>query len=326
MLLHEDKEAFKEILEATAEEFNLQPFQVEKDYYVSYFLKKLREVAPNIVFKGGTSLSKCYNVINRFSEDIDLTIHFTEEKLTSSKIKSNQRPLIQSIRATAAELGFKIINDDEIRSGREFNAYKLEYDRIFNETGQMLDHILIETMLTYRPYPCDILKVSNYATKFLAIEDEELVVQYNLQPFEMNIQTIERTFIDKLFAVCDYYHTNESNGKSRHIYDIHMIYQSGLLNAVQKDLMNLVNQVIETRRLGRHTHSCTPGYPFKKILNEIIEKEYFKKDYDEVTSEFLADGVKYEIAICSLKEILIEPWIPDSIQDSVILNEAQASK
>lgn len=316
MLLHEDKEAFKEVLEAAAEEFNLQPFQVEKDYYVSYFLKKLREVAPDVVFKGGTSLSKGYDVINRFSEDIDLTIYFTEEKLTSSKIKSTQRPLIQAIRDTAEILGFKVINDEEIRSGREFNAYKIEYDRIFNETGQMLDHILIETMLTYRPYPCETLKVSNYATKFLAIENEELITQYDLHPFDMNIQTIERTFIDKLFAICDYYETKEFTGKSRHIYDVHMIFQSGLLNESTVDLATLVKQVIETRCIGRETYSCRPGYPLKDVLNEIIANEYFKKDYEDVTSEFLSDEVQYEQAISSLKEILSEEWLPKVIGNS----------
>lgn len=322
MLLHKDKEAFKEVLEAAAEQFNLQPFQVEKDYYVSYFLKKLREVAPEVVFKGGTSLSKCYDVINRFSEDIDLTIYFTEEKLTSTKIKTNQRPLIQSIRDTATDLGFTITNNDEIRSGRQFNAYKLEYDRIFNETGQMLDYILIETMLTYRPYPCETLMVNNYATKFLAIENEELITQYNLHPFDMNIQTIERTFIDKLFAICDYYHTNEYNGKSRHIYDVHMIYQSGLLNEGQIDLTTLVKQVIETRCIGRETYSCRPGYPLKNVLYEIIDNDYFKRDYEEVTSEFLADKVQYEQAISSLKDIIEEAWLPEVIDATTKLVEA----
>lgn len=325
MLLHEDKEAFEEVLVAAAEQFNLQPFQVEKDYYVSYFLKKLREVAPNVVFKGGTSLSKCYDVINRFSEDIDLTVYFTEEKLTSSKIKTTQRPLIQAIKDTAAELGFTMIHaEDEIRSGRHFNTYKLEYDRIFSETGQMLDHILIETMLTYRPYPCETLKVSNYVTKFLAIDDGELISTYDLDPFDMKIQTIERTFIDKHFAICDYYHTKECNGKSRHIYDVHMIYQSGLLNESTVDLATLVKQVIETRCMGRETYSCRPGYPLKDVLNEIIANDYFKKDYEEVTREFLSDEVQYEEAISSIKNIIKEAWLPEIIDDTVKQDEEVA--
>lgn len=67
MNLHEHKAVFQEVVEAASDEFNLQSFQVEKDYYVSLFLKNLHGVAPNIIFKGGTSLSKCYGVINRFS-------------------------------------------------------------------------------------------------------------------------------------------------------------------------------------------------------------------------------------------------------------------
>ena len=46
----------------------------QKDYYVTVLLKLLAEKIPFIVFKGGTSLSKCHKVIRRFSEDIDLTI------------------------------------------------------------------------------------------------------------------------------------------------------------------------------------------------------------------------------------------------------------
>lgn len=97
---------FEEIIEAAADEFNLQTFQVEKDYYVSLLLKNLREVAPSIVFKGGTSLSKCYQVINRFSEDIDLTLNFEGDKLTSSPLKREQKDLIQSIKATTEKIEF----------------------------------------------------------------------------------------------------------------------------------------------------------------------------------------------------------------------------
>jgi len=69
MLLHKDKDAFQELVIATASDLGLENFQVEKDYYVSLFLKELakRESNISIVFKGGTSLSKCYSIIDRFS-------------------------------------------------------------------------------------------------------------------------------------------------------------------------------------------------------------------------------------------------------------------
>lgn len=72
MLLHDDKELFREVVISTAEELGLVVSIVEKDYYVTMILKRLSMECPECVFKGGTSLSKCYHVIDRFSEDIDI--------------------------------------------------------------------------------------------------------------------------------------------------------------------------------------------------------------------------------------------------------------
>ena len=72
MLLHNDKELFREVIISTAEELGLVVPIVEKDYYVTMILKLLSEVCPECVFKGGTSLSKCYHAIDRFSEDVDI--------------------------------------------------------------------------------------------------------------------------------------------------------------------------------------------------------------------------------------------------------------
>lgn len=58
MLLHNDKELFREVIISTAEEFGVVVPIVEKDYYVTMILKLLSQKAPDCVFKGGTSLSK----------------------------------------------------------------------------------------------------------------------------------------------------------------------------------------------------------------------------------------------------------------------------
>ncbi|HIW51502.1 MAG TPA: nucleotidyl transferase AbiEii/AbiGii toxin family protein [Candidatus Blautia intestinavium] len=73
MYLHSDKEMFKDVVEQTAAQSGKTPVVVEKDYYVTLILKLLSEQLKRCVFKGGTSLSKGYHVINRFSEDIDIT-------------------------------------------------------------------------------------------------------------------------------------------------------------------------------------------------------------------------------------------------------------
>lgn len=74
MYLHEDLELFKDVISATSEAQNDRDFAIiKKDYYVTMILKLLSENAPDCVFKGGTSLSKCHKVIDRFSEDIDIS-------------------------------------------------------------------------------------------------------------------------------------------------------------------------------------------------------------------------------------------------------------
>ena len=72
--LHKDKEEFINAVNLASEYFHILPIIVEKDYYVTMILRELSERQGFVVFKGGTSLSKCHKAIKRFSEDIDITI------------------------------------------------------------------------------------------------------------------------------------------------------------------------------------------------------------------------------------------------------------
>lgn len=83
MNLHENKEDFTEAVQAVSRGLNISPALVEKDYYVTLVLKRINEEVSGLIFKGGTSLSKCHKAIDRFSEDIDLTLD--SEHLIQSK-------------------------------------------------------------------------------------------------------------------------------------------------------------------------------------------------------------------------------------------------
>lgn len=89
MYLHEDKELFRQVIESASEILQQDIEVVEKDYYVTMILKLLSEMQDTVVFKGGTSLSKGYHAIERFSEDIDITFdsHIGEAK--RKKLKYN---------------------------------------------------------------------------------------------------------------------------------------------------------------------------------------------------------------------------------------------
>ena len=76
MKLHESIEEFKDLIILTAEYTNIPQLAISKDYNIVMLLDNLAnsEYVDKCVFKGGTSLSKCYpHSIERFSEDIDLT-------------------------------------------------------------------------------------------------------------------------------------------------------------------------------------------------------------------------------------------------------------
>ena len=90
MYLHQDKENFEQIILKINSETGIESGIIEKDYYVSLILQNLFDMVPNLIFKGGTSLSKCYKIIDRFSEDIDLTI-IPEKMLMYGKEASNRK-------------------------------------------------------------------------------------------------------------------------------------------------------------------------------------------------------------------------------------------
>ena len=99
MIFHKDKD-FADAIQKAAEYFKLRPIFIEKDYWVTFVLKNLSqsEHANIVVFKGGTSLSKAYNCIERFSEDIDLAI------LKGTVINDNQlKRLMKNIEARISE-------------------------------------------------------------------------------------------------------------------------------------------------------------------------------------------------------------------------------
>jgi predicted nucleotidyltransferase component of viral defense system len=89
MYLHEDKETFKEVIEQVVEDTGHAATVIEKDYYVTMILRLLSQKLSNVVFKGGTSLSKGFKVINRFSEDIDITFDEHIGEARRKKLKND---------------------------------------------------------------------------------------------------------------------------------------------------------------------------------------------------------------------------------------------
>lgn len=99
MKLHQYKDAFESAIVASAEHFGISEIYIEKDYWVTFALKQVftdpnsKDIA---VFKGGTSLSKCFGVIERFSEDIDIVV-IKEEKETDNSLKRKLKKVTSTL-------------------------------------------------------------------------------------------------------------------------------------------------------------------------------------------------------------------------------------
>lgn len=117
---------WKEIVETVAREYGISEVMVEKDTIQSMFLYELSKSELPFVFKGGTSLSKAYNLIERFSEDIDLSMN--RRPTQSERIQSKE--FIISI---AEKLGLTLTNSEKIKSRYDYNKYIFTYDSMFSE-------------------------------------------------------------------------------------------------------------------------------------------------------------------------------------------------
>lgn len=292
--LHEEREVFFNAVNLASVREAILPTVVEKDYYVTMILRRLSEKLGFIVFKGGTSLSKCHKVIKRFSEDIDITI---DEKLSQGQMRS----LKHTIMEIAQDLGLMISNIDETRSRRSYNQYILEFSSVLSEVNDIIPaQVLLETSFAEISYPTVILPVNSYIGDMMKTEAPDLRKSYKLEPFEMKVQALDRTLVDKVFAICDYYLDGNVSKHSRHIYDVFKLLQ---IVPQTEDSKALVTKVREERAKSRRCPSAKPEVDMPELLRMIVDSNAYKRDYDDLTSRLLEEPLDYDTAVSALRTI-----------------------
>lgn len=295
MVLHKDKKSFDIAIRAASRHFNVSPAIIEKDYYVTLVLRELAKQVPDLLFKGGTSLSKCYKIIDRFSEDIDITLD--SEHQSQGKRKNLKYTIVE----ICSNLGLNLLNENETRSRRDYNCYKIDYCARHSLSG-LNPQLLVETVFIVKAFPDEIKQASSMIYDYLkAVGNDEAIAQYELEPFDIRVQTLDRTLVDKVFAVCDYMLDNKTERQSRHIYDL-----SRLLTLVKLDdnLKALIKEVREDRKLGTKCYSAQDGVSVPNLLRQMIDTEFFKKDYEDSTEKLLSKPVTYEEAIKAIEMII----------------------
>ena len=294
MNLHQNRDDFIAILNASQAYFKIPLAALEKDYYVTLFLYYLIKEDNDFIFKGGTCLQKFFHIIERFSEDIDLSYPYS--LLTVGRRKR----IKQEVLSSGLKCGFEITNLDKTRSRRAFNSYKFDYPKTYhNDLFKPL--IEVETAFQSDCYPFLNGKIGTLIGTFLKETNRnDLILKYNLDEFEVKVQALERTFIDKIFAIADYHISKKITRQSRHIYDLSKIYP---LIKLDDEFLKLFIKVRDERRKNETCYSAKEGQILTNLIDELILEDTYKDDYINNGSLLLWEKVTYEEVIESLKGI-----------------------
>ena len=233
MNLHENQELFEEILFVASHDvkdggLGVKRMFLEKDYWVTRSLQMLAEskFAEQAVFKGGTSLSKASGVGFRFSEDIDIAI-VSDEARTDNQTKA----LVGGIDKVMS-VG---LTEEKMPDTRKYSKYRKVYYRYPELTGDVgvaavkAGIIQLEVVSFANPYPYEKKRIGSLVRDFLLKAGrEDMVEQYGLGVFELNVLDLRRTATEKLVSLMrqslgdDY--IGGLRSKIRHFYDLHYLW------------------------------------------------------------------------------------------------------
>lgn len=322
MLKDADKNAFFEVI---ATELGVPPELVEKDFWVCWILKTLFSLptsGSHLTFKGGTSLSKCYNVIKRFSEDVDVSIERTfltsQESIEPDKkqgTKENQRRLDRLKQACQEKITGVIIPELDQKIGSALSGIgkweiKLDPDDLDNQTvlftypsviengksGYVQAVVKIELGARSDHWPIEVMTVKPYVSNASG--------KMTIEGAQVRVLGAERTFWEKATILHAISHGSKLRARmSRHYYDVgEMIGAVIYTKAIQN--IDLLIKVAEHKALffkdsKAHYDLAKPGSLRLMPLDEHLA--VLNDDYRQMQEMFFEDPPSFESVLKKLK-------------------------
>ncbi len=233
MKLHEDKEQLADAIRITASELGIPQKFVEKDYWICQILQRLSRIpqAERTVWKGGTSLTKGYGIIQRFSSDVDLAI--IGEGLSNNQ----QKKLVLHLgRDTTIDLEETEDFGKPIKNSRFRKTYH-SYPSVIDSTDSSLDflgnHVIVEINTYGNPYPFVRQSVKPFITEMMEKRQlNDLIAHLDMVPFELNVLDKRRTMCEKVVSLLRFSFKEDSvvglTSKVRHFYDLHFLMKDNV--------------------------------------------------------------------------------------------------
>lgn len=283
----------------------LPPGSIEKDLWVCWLLRKLNSLEPwgeHLTFKGGTSLSKAHNLIDRFSEDIDLVVDRVAVDLVGENDpaqagslrqgKERVKRIAKACYAWAAEelvpTLHQAIKDDladadwhlalaPITENQE-TSFTFRYPRLLEEgTGYLRPEIKVELVAKADPWPSAPMPISSYVHQQFSDTIGDGV-------FDVNTMQAERTMLEKALLLHEVLFQRPEGPRprlARHYYDLYRLYKAGFGERSMDDPA-LYPAIIEHRRAfyryGSVDYDALMSEGFSIIPKGDARKEW-EKDY-----------------------------------------------
>ena len=307
MNLHLNKELFREFIDNLNTRTGIDSDIIEKDYYVCTILNDLSKNQDELqaYFKGGTAIYKILDTMNRFSEDIDLTVKvLLEQSNTKNKNRLKQSALGYEIE------GLELSKDEAINNkGSVTGIYR--YNSIYDTSKDPLHRagiIQVEATSFTVSEPYETYTIEPLIYK-LSSENEKKILeeQFEISKFDINIIKLERMFIDKIFATEFYYLRNMFKDTSKHLYDIYVLSQNEnikkLLNnkAELEKLISYKRQEESIRKGGIDSNTKIKDFNYFKLdfSNELVQ------EFENMQYKYVLDN-KYKITIDEVKKRVSE--------------------
>lgn len=310
-----------ELFNNIASKTGLPSYAIEKDAWVTLVLRILfnSEIASQIVFKGGTSLSKAYNLINRFSEDIDFAIDrvylgFAGE-LTKGQIRklrrashqfaSDQLPVILSKEFSeygVPDKSFEIEVPNIKISDQDPETVFVNYQSVFENESYLPSKVLIEIGARSLIEPYESRTIKSF------IDNHYSEADFGEKPFEVRTVVPQKTFLEKMILLDEEFKKAPEKIRhhrmSRHLYDIMRIMETDYGKQAIKD-EELFRKICDHREI--FTPVPTVNYKELTLKNlsfippdELIE--LYRKDYSEMQSSMIyGESPKFDELIEKLK-------------------------
>ena len=304
MLLHLNKFEFENFIEIIIEREDIDKDIIEKDYYVCLILKELSKRQDNLksYFKGGTAVYKILDTMNRFSEDIDLTVKvLPEESNTRNKKRLKESALGYEIE------GLELIKDECIdNKGSVTGVY--QYTSVYEDSEiplQRAGKIQVESTSFTVSEPTEKYYIEPLIYKLANNKEKKILEeQFDVTKIEIEIIKLERMFIDKIFAAEFYYIRNMYTDTAKHLYDISVLFNNDKIQKLLNDKDEL-NKLIDYKRQEKIRIG---GIDEKTAIKDF---SYFKlefsdsliREFENMQNKYVLND-KYKFSIDQVKEIL----------------------